>query len=327
MSPDMSISKNEVARAAESIAATQKAGATNEQEIIENKQDAAQGSLLEEASETSAMGAQIRTQRLVGKEEVKKPEKAQRAQESVLVRKEEADGLGGEFSQRQGNKEYHLDPVVLSKLIAEDLGIGINEKSEPDEILTIIRTRMMMMTVNGEAPDVVMVDKVFEFLMEVTRTKLTTASETDKPRLAAIFTKIEEAKAKHFESNSIAIQVAQKIIGAVDAVATTTGQPIKATLDRYREVVHNPPELQALRKEYELKGYKGMMLELKGLNNYLGGNLKKNNLENPELSQLASAARTMQALLGVYRQSKAHIPTMESYLELHGIFETSAPAA
>ena len=324
MSPEIgNISKNEAAQFAQSIKATQQAGAVNATEIKENQQDASQESLQGEAAESSAMGIQIRTQRLVGKEEVKKPDKEQRAQESVLVRKEEADRLGGEFSQRQGNKEYHLDPLVLSQLIAEELGVGINEKSEPAEIIAIIRTRM---SVNGEAPDVAMVDKAFEFLMEVTRTKLTTASETDKPRLAALYTKIEEAKNKHFESNSIAIQVAQKIIGAVDAVATTTGQPIKATLDRYREVVHNPPELQALRKEYEQKGYKGMMLELKGLNNYLGGNLKKNNLENPELSQLASAARTMQALLGVYRQSKAHIPTMESYLELHGIFESSAAA-
>src|SRR4029077_1482810 len=98
-----------------------------------------------------------------------------------------------------------------------------------------------------------------------------------------------------------------------------TGQTVKDTLDHYRDVVHNPPDLQTLRKFYEVKGYKAMVLELKGLNTYLGGNFKRSNLESPELGQLASAARKMQALLGVFRQSKTHIPTMESYLSLNGV--------
>lgn len=85
MSEISDISKHE-AQFAQSLQATQKVSAENATEMKENQQDASLDSLQGEAAESSAMGIQIRTQRLVGKEEVKKPEKAQRAQESVLVR-------------------------------------------------------------------------------------------------------------------------------------------------------------------------------------------------------------------------------------------------
>ncbi len=200
------------------------------------------------------------------------------------------------------------------------MGLKITEDTEPDEMISIIR---IVMTVDGNEPDVSIVDKTFDFLLEVAQSKASTAEGAEKTRFTNIFKKIEIAKNKHFESNTIEIQVAHKIIGAVDAVATTTGMSIKETMDRYRDVVHNPPDIQSLRKYYEDKGYKGMVLELKGLNTYLGGNLKRTNLENPELAQLAGAARKMQGLLGVFRQAKVNKATMESYLELNGVIEAA----
>jgi hypothetical protein len=298
-----------------SIKETQEVGEALSTTLIANQLDASQDKLQVEAQENSAAGILIRTKKLEKRQEFK-TEKAKQAQHSVLVRKEEADGLAGQFSQERGNREYHLDPLLLSQLAGEELGAGINENSEPMEIISLIRRRM---TVDGQDPDVAVVDKTFEFLLQVTSRQLNQATGVDKERLEKILKKVETAKNQHFESNSIEIQVAQKIIGAVDAVVLKTGQSVKETLDRYREVVHNPPDIQALRKFYEIKGYKSMILELKGLNSYLGGNFKRTNLDNPELAQLAGAARKMQALLGVYRQSKIHIPTMESYLHLNGV--------
>jgi hypothetical protein len=298
----------------DSIKATQKTESNLSTVLEANQEEASQEKLQLESEENTPMGMLIKTEKLVRKQDVK-TEKAKKAQGSVFVRKEE-DELADQFSGRQGNREYHLDPLLLS-LLAQNMGLKITEDSEPDEVISIIRT---VMTVDGQEPDVSIVDKTFDFLLEFAQSKASTAEGDEKTRLTNIYKKIEIAKNKHFESNTIEIQVAHKIIGAVDAVATTTGMSIKETMDRYRDVVHNPPDIQSLRKYFEAKGYKSMILELKGLNTYLGGNLKRTNLENPELAQLAGAARKMQGLLGVYRQAKINqTTTMESYLELNGV--------
>lgn len=305
----------------QSIQETQQTHSEHEAMLTANKMDASQDKLLAEAEDNSAMGIMIKTEKLVKKQATKKAEKVKHAQKSVLVRKD-ADGLAGDFSQRRGNREYHLDPLLLSVLAAEELGEGITPDSTPDEVIALIRRRM---TNKGELPDVAIIDKTFEFLLEVTGIQLKTVNEKDKPRLTAIHEKLEAAKNKHFEAHAVEIQVAQKIIGAVDAVVETTGKTVNATLEHYRDIVHNPPNLQTLWKSYEDKGgYRAMALEFKGLSSYLGANFKRGNIENPELFQLASAARKMQALLGVFRQSKVHVPTMESYLQLNGILIATA---
>jgi hypothetical protein len=303
---------------AEARAMTTDAGKTVESTIKAQQASAMKENFLSEAEDNSAMGIQIRTKKIEIKKELKS-EKAKQAQESVLVRKEEADGLADGFSRRQGNREYRLDFHLLSEL-AEDLGIGINENATAEEIIAFVRRRL---SVDGQSPDVVIIDKAFEFLIEVSQVQIGIAEGQAKERLGNILSLIESAKFKHFEQNTVEIQVAQKIIGAVDAVVERTGRSVKETLNQYREIVHNPPELQTLRKFYEVKGYKAMILELKGLSAYLGGNFKRSNLESPELGQLASAARKMQALLGVFRQSKTHIPTMESYLKMNGVLEAA----
>ena len=275
--------------------------------------------LLSEAEDNSAMGIQIRTKKLDIKKDAK-TEKAKQAQESVLVRKEDADGMADGFSQRHGNREYRIDPRLLSQL-AEDVGIGINEHSKLEEMISFVRKRM---TVDRESPDVAIVDKAFEFLIEMTRLQADKATGVAKERLENIQKNLEAAKFKHFttETNAADIQVAQKIIGAVDAVVETTGQPVKATLDHYRDVVHNPPDIQTLRKYYETKGYREMILELSGLNTFLGGNLKRKNLESPELGQLVSAARKMQGILGVFEQIKLRLTTLRSFLGLSGVMKS-----
>ena len=172
------------------------------------------------------------------------------------------------------------------------------------------------MVVDGQIPDVSIVDKAFEFLLEVTDTHIKKANEGDKPRLNGIYKKLGEAKHQHFTSHGVEIQVAQKIIGAVDAVVQTTGQSVKETLERYRDVVHNPPDFQTLRKYYDEKGYESMVLELKGLRTYVGGNLKRPNIENPELARLIRTARLMQGLEGVFEKEKRKISNAGTFLRI-----------
>lgn len=291
---------------------TQKAGDSVNASLAANTAEVSEERLQGE-TDNAEMASIPTKQAAIAAREQTKTKKAEQAQESVLVRKDQDEGgLSGEFSQRQGNKEYHLDPLLLKK-IEEELGKEINEKTEPKKIIEIIRDRL---TVKGQIPDPAFVDKAFEFLIEAAQDKLNKSSAAGKPALTETLTHIIEAKNAHATDHAAEIQVAQRIIGAVDAVVESTGQPVKAALDRCREVVHNPPDIQALRKYYEGIGLKAMMLELKGLNSYLGGNLKRTNLDNPELAQLAGAARKMQGILGVFRQAKAHFETMVSFLKL-----------
>lgn len=278
--------------------------------------DVASEKLANEAEENTAMGIHIRTQKLERRKETPKTERAKEVQESILVRKEDADGLAQEFSQRQGNREYRLDPRLLRQLLMEELGITIHEESEPEAILLLIRRRM---TAEGEEPDVAVVDKTLEFLLEVTHSQFSRASASDQGRIGQIAKRLEEAKAHHFAIHHIDIQVAQKIIGAVDAVATMSKQSVNTLLNHYRELVHNPTDLQSLRRYYEQKGYHVMILEMKGLSNYLGLNLKRNHLDNPELARLNAAGRQMQALLGVWRAGREWGKPMLHYLQHHHV--------
>lgn len=306
-----------------SIKETLESQSTTDAALNANKMEASAEKLQTETEDNSAMGMLIKSQKLIKKQEIK-TEKAKQAQESVLIRQEDASGLAGEFSQRQGNREYQLNALLLSQLVKE-LGETIKSDSDPDEVIAFINK---FLSADGNSPDVSVVDKTLEFLLEVAGKRLENASESEKPNIKALLSKLEFTKNKHYAANAKAISVAQKIIGAVDAVIAKTGETVKETLDHYRDVVHNPPDVQTLRKFYESKGFKAMVLEFKGLSSFLGGNFKRTNLDNPELMQLAVAARKMQALLGVFRQSKAHIPTVESFLELNGIlFESEEEAA
>lgn len=290
--------------------------------ILENNQEEAAGEKLSKAQDENGMlGVKAQTKKLESSKKDLKTDKAKRVKESILVRKGDADDLADQFSGRQGNREYHIDPRLLS-LLAQSLGVDFDENASPDEMIALIRDRMAK---NGKKPDVAIVDKSFEFLLEATRAQIGKATGIERTRLEAIYVNIETAKAKHFESYSIDIEVAHHVIGAVDAVVQATGISVEETLDRYRYVVHNPQDIQTLRKDYEAKGgYKYLVKDLKtGFWPFLGGNFKRTNLDNPELIQLAIAARKMQALLGVFRQTKAHFPTMISYLKSKDVVETA----
>ncbi len=298
------------------LAKTQEASKAAETALLEGNQEASEKKLATEAEENSAVGIQKKSLKLDRKKsESAKSKKAEKAQESVLVRKDDADTLADGFTKRQGNREYRIDPSQLARL-AEDIGVAIREDSSLESIILTIKQGMV--TTEGE-PDPAIVDKAMSFLIEVTMQQLAKSKGETKNRFEAILKNLESAKLKHFNEHADKIQLAEKLIGAVDAVVGTTHQTVKDTLNRYRDIVHNPPDIQALRKFYEAKGYKAMLLELKGLNSYLGGNLKRTNIEGPELAQLRSTVVKMQGLLGVFKVATDYTRTMGVYLLGHGI--------
>jgi hypothetical protein len=302
-----------------SLAETQESSATLDARLKAHQIDANQDKLQAEAEDNSAIAIAHRQKKLEFRKSEGKVEKVKRVEYSVLIRKEEADSFADQFSKREENRPYvliGLDPKLLSQLVYEELGTGITEEISPDEVIAIVRQRM---SVDGASPDVSIVDKALQFLIEMTERKIKTVSKTEKEHLSKIQTRIEKAKVYYETIYEVELRLAPELIEAASHLSESTKEGVRKSFERCREIVHNPPDLQAMRKYYEGKGYKAMLLELKGLSAYLGGNFKRKNLDHPELAQLASAARKMQALLGVFRQSKIHLSSMESYLELSGV--------
>lgn len=286
----------------QSLKAQKKSSGSLDQMIKNNRLEATQESIQNEATDMSVMGQTFRALKAPKKgEELDEVKKLYAERAKVLGRKESADEFADQFSGREGNREYHLDPKALSTLAFEDLGINIHEDSSPDEIIQVVQNRLL----TGKELDPAFLNKGLEFLLEVAQAQINIAVSEKKEHITKIYDRILAAQEKFVEIHGSQILEAEKIIGAVDAISNSTGISIGDTLTRCRDIVHNPPDLQTLRKYYEIngKGYKEMKLELDGLSRYLNVNFKRNNLENSELAQLAKAARKMQALIHVYLEA------------------------
>jgi hypothetical protein len=215
------------------------------------------------------------------------------------------------ISQQEGNREYQLDPFFLSQFAVEAFGTEMNANTTPDHIVSLMRNSM-----GGNGQNPAFVDKALGCLLDASILQVNQTTGPNKERLIKIVENIETAKNQHFESHIDAIQVAQKIIGVVDAVAIKTGKTIKETFERYRNFVHNPTDIQGIRKEYEKmgekEGFEYMMQEFTSLRSYLGKDFQQPNLDNPEIMQLIGAARRIQNTVGVFRESKNLISMMET---------------
>jgi hypothetical protein len=293
--------------------------------VIKNNQiDANQDALIALGKGNTKMGEDIPSRRLSerrSKEAIGGSERVIDVEESVLVRKEDAKGFAQDFSGK--NPNYLLDITLLIKLV-QSLGLetGINEETSPQDIIAAIQKEM---TVDGKSPSPAIVDKVFEFLLETTQTQMKrTTIAADKASLGAIYKKIEEAKGQYFKEYAKAIQTGHDIIEPIHAVAKKTNENISATLDQYVNIVHNPVDIPTLRRRFETMNYETMVKHVKELSKYFRNDFQRNNMENPELMQLVRAVKQLQGIVGVFRQSQAQIPVLDSYLELTGIL---APAA
>lgn len=335
-----------VSSAQKAIQDTLKASETQAKALVEAKQDASLDTLNAEMGENVSIAGQIkRTNKLEPRQEVRKTGKAKEVEESVLVRKEGED-LAEQFPRRQGNHEYHLDSGLLRKIVAEELGTGITEESTSEQIIAWIQK---CMTGAGEQPDVVIIDKAFEFLLEFRRAQVgKVTGDEENTRLRKIIYKISDAREvhkkkathtvpiKHEKTGEIIgyrevndIETAHKIIKAVDAVdsSSLTGQSSKETLDHFRDIVHNPRPISDLRKFYKEKGkewYKAMMLEYKGLNGFFRKEFAKEKIETPELLRLNGASQDMKALISPFREAKDRRDTFEATLKLNGVLAAAA---
>ncbi len=305
-------------------------------ELAENATVASAQDLKQELDENSTMGMTLRNKKLEKPEKSVKIEKAQRVQESVLVRKDEADGFAESFSQRDGNRQYQMDKLKLSEL-AQQLGEGITENTSFEDILKLLQEKLNRFDPLTNAllpPDVSELDKAFEFLLEVTQYKMNRATGDTKERLARLLKHLKEAKDTHFKANEAAIKTAQNIIEVASGVMSETGRSAGQVLSQMRDIINNPLDVQGKRKHYEQNGgYEAMIKDAKGFYHVIGENLKRVKLnlateyratlpalENAELLRLNDETKTLQAATRVPIQFKLNIKTIEGYLRRHAHF-------
>jgi hypothetical protein len=307
--------------AKEALKRAEQSDAILDRNISENQADASEDALAALFKGNTTTGDNIPSKRLSErkpKDEIR-AERIADVEESVLVRKEDAEGFAQDFSGK--NPNYLLDITLLIKLV-QSLGLGINEETSPQEIIAAIRQEM---TVGGKSPSPAVVDKVFEFLLETTQTQMKRSTiEADKASLGAIYKKIEVAKGQYFEQYAKEIQAGHNIIEPIHAAIKGTDENISVTLDQYVNIVHNPVDLPTLRKGFETMNYETMVNHVKKLSRYFREDFQRNDMENPELMQLMRAVKQLQAIIGVYRQSQTQIPVLDSYLELTGVLATAA---
>lgn len=307
----------EVAAAKLSIQQTQEADQELDTMLALNAVEASEEDLQTEQEETATMGFIRRKDLKTSEKPTIKSERAQRVEASVLVRKEEADSLADGFAKREGNREFRLNIRGLSRL-AFDLGERINENKSFEEIINLIRTNLAE---EGENPDVVQVDKTFDFLIEVAQLKLDTAirenqSSTQIDILQNLRNHLVNAKDAHFQSASLSIETGRDLIGVSDALVEETGATTEHTLNHLREIVHNPQDAQAKVKYYESRGvgYNEMKQEFKAIFQYLGASLREKNIDNPTMNRLIGEVKTLQAVLGVFNQAMRNLNIIMSWL-------------
>lgn len=254
----------------------------------------------------------------LGPPERAKTEKAERAQESILIRKEEADGLADGFNRREGNRQYHLSREGLSQ-IARGIGVDITAESNFRDLIAKIRDNLMVGT---QEPDVAQVDKALDFLLEVLKSKIDSAKNDEiKKAFQKIFDNISAVKEQYHKENQKDIETAQKIIDIADLVAQEGKKEASQAIKDLRDIVNNPQDLSTKFSYYKNKGYsfKDMKHEIDLIFKYVGFKFKDAELLPAEMSRLIDETRTLQAILQIFRHFKRGMPLIHSLLSRKSI--------
>lgn len=292
-------------KTADIVKAFQAEGQETAVEMINEARDS-QEALRAEEKENTSYGAMIKSGKLKPPQKAK-TEKAERAQESVLVRKEDADSLADEFTRREGNRQFRLDRDALGKILYS-IGRQITSDSLPSDIIAYIRQNL---TVGQEEPDVSQIDKTFEFLLEVLKSKI---DSTKTPEIRAEFermhARILEAKNQHYEANRTNIDLARKLINVADALMENSERGAPETIAHVRDIVNNPQDLSSKFKYYKSKGYsfKEMKQEIDSILTFVGSKFKQTDILPGEMSRLMDETRTLQAILQIFRHFKRSMP-------------------
>lgn len=302
-----------ISKTTEMIRAMQQEGLETATEIRTESQVASQESLIDETKDITIM---IKDKKPAPPERLR-TEKAQRAQESVLVRKEEADGLADGFTKREGNRQFRLDPDQLSRL-AQALGKEITEATDNETIIAFVRNTLF----TGEhAPDVAQIDRTFDFLLEVVRFKMNKATGTQKESLQAILNRVNTAKSFYYEANKRDIDIAQKIIDVVDVVVEQGARDTPETISHLRDIINNPQDVPTKLNYYKSKGYtyQEMKQEVDAILSFVGAKFKNARIPKGEMSRLMDETRNLQALLQVFRHFKRGMPLARNLFDMNGM--------
>lgn len=296
-------------RTAEIVKAFQTEALENANEIINETRDS-QEALRAEEKENTSYGAMIKSGKLTPPQKAK-TEKAERAQESILVRKEDADSLADGFARREGNRQYRLDRDGLGKILYS-LGRQITADSSIESIIAYIRRNL---TVGTQEPDVSQVDKTFDFLLEVLKSRVdSTKTPEIKAEFQRMYNRILEAKNQYYEANRANIDLARKIINVADVVMQNSDRGAPETIAHIRDVVNNPQDLSTKFKYYKSKGYtfKEMKQEIDTILTFVGSKFRQTDIMPGEMTRLMDETRTLQAILQIFRYFKRGMPLLHS---------------
>ncbi len=329
-----------------SLEKTQEAAKLAELTLEENAAEAAQEKLSQEEQENASTGMMAPTKRLLAPPRSEKVEKAKEVQESVLVRKEDADQFAGDFMGRGNNKQYHIEIALLSTL-AQDIGVNITPKMSSTEIIDHVIGRLRTIdpqTGKLKDPDSAQVDKTFEFLLYATERQLEKVPKdsTESKRLTEVAAHIKVARDVYYnmpgpdgKPNGKAIDSAQKIIGLASGIVDESELSTKEALDHLRNILDNPQDVQAIRKHYEANGgYQQLFVDIKEFYHHLGSQLKRVNVQtvegknlNPtnmptlepvQLQQYTAATKERSAMYHTLKTAKDEAKVAEKTLNRNG---------
>lgn len=312
----------------------------------EARQVASEKSLDDAAEDMTIPRTQIKAAR--GVEKSKEAQKAEHAKESVLVRKEAAD-LANNFNKKRENLPYRLNEESLTELLA---GLLLGERfQDTSDIQGIINEVTYVMTTGGHAPDVVQVNKTFDFLIEglqvnVEKSKLNlnqiklqqargpkntedaqrlnnlyTLAVDEQQHLTELLTVMRQAQDQHFKANTKEIEVGRNLIDVADAIVEQGKAETPETLAYLREIIHTPEDLITKYNHYKGRGYgpEDIKKETNAILSYIGTQFKKTDILPAEMHVLMKQTRTAQALLQIFRTFKKSEKLFQKLCNAKGI--------
>lgn len=233
-----------------------------------------------------------------------------RIEKGLFIRKE-MENLADGFCKRDNNAEYHLSVAALTRL-AVSLGEVITPDTSYDELVDLIRQEL---TEGAKIPNAVLVDKTFDFLLEVVQVKLNQSEGLQATFLEKLYENIANVKIRHYEIYQNKIETGHHIIGAADSLVTKN-RDVSECLDHLERMIDEKQDVHTKYRYFKELGYahKDIREEFKILFHHIGSKLK-NKIDNPYLQLLLEEIKVAQSVLGVYKQASREFSSMLTHLK------------
>lgn len=307
----------------ESLQDTQEASQMTSASIqAANEQDMKSDAKFENESEANP-AVLLKKKDLNPKTKVHKIKEVKKVDESVLVRKEDADGLADQFSGRQGNRNYYLDYNYRPRLshLAQKIGLEIHEDAVPKDIIDLVQNTM---SVNGKVPTPAIIDKTFDFLLEAARAQFDKVEGTDKKRLEIIYQKLETTKAQHFKDHEGQIEFGHATIDTISQLVrqdpnskVKVSDAVNTCINIAATKLENRDDTEEFLKNYGEKALKQTLKEF-------GEAVKSIFDDNPYLSKCIKGIKLIQNHFGVEPAVKKGVDVHLSLSRLEKIIESTA---